>query len=144
MLLRHRTVFYFFLCIYLLFLLSPASYTHEKVTSMRVRIYLFCSLLYHQCLECCLAPSGCSICWIHNVKDGQGGLACCDSWGRKELDTAERLNWTELIVKEESIRTPSQKVIPDVKTDQYCDYENRYSCTVHSESFLPLMSGGHF
>ena len=24
--------------------------------------------------------------------DGQGGLACCDSWGCKELDTTERLN----------------------------------------------------
>ena len=23
--------------------------------------------------------------------DGQGGLACCDSWDRKELDTTERL-----------------------------------------------------
>ena len=23
------------------------------------------------------------------VGDGQGGLACCNSWGRKELDTAE-------------------------------------------------------
>ena len=23
------------------------------------------------------------------------GLACCDSWGHKELDTTERLNWTE-------------------------------------------------
>ena len=22
-------------------------------------------------------------------EDGQGGLACCDSWGRKELDTTE-------------------------------------------------------
>ena len=29
------------------------------------------------------------------VGDGQGGLACCDSWGHKELDTTERLNWTE-------------------------------------------------
>ena len=28
--------------------------------------------------------------------DGQGGLACCDSWGRKESDTTERINWTEL------------------------------------------------
>ena len=28
--------------------------------------------------------------------DGQGGLACCNSWGRKESDTTERLNWTEL------------------------------------------------
>ena len=26
------------------------------------------------------------------VGDGQGGLACCDSWGRKEEDTTERLN----------------------------------------------------
>ena len=29
------------------------------------------------------------------VGDGQGGLACCDSWGCKELDMTERLNWTE-------------------------------------------------
>ena len=30
------------------------------------------------------------------VSDGQGGLECCDSWGRKESDMTERLNWTEL------------------------------------------------
>ena len=30
------------------------------------------------------------------VGDGQGGLACCDSWGHKELDMTEQLNWTEL------------------------------------------------
>ena len=29
------------------------------------------------------------------VGDGQGGLVCCDSWGRKELDTTERLNLTD-------------------------------------------------
>ena len=34
--------------------------------------------------------------WTPGDGDGQGGLACCDSWGRKELDTTERLNWTEL------------------------------------------------
>ena len=35
--------------------------------------------------------------WTSGVGDGQGGLACCDSWGRKESDTTERLrNWTEL------------------------------------------------
>ena len=33
--------------------------------------------------------------WTPGVGDGQGGLACCDSWGRKELDTTEWLNWTE-------------------------------------------------
>ena len=26
------------------------------------------------------------------VGDGQGGLPCCDSWGRKESDTTERLD----------------------------------------------------
>ena len=28
--------------------------------------------------------------------DGQEGLACCNSWGRKESDKTEWLNWTEL------------------------------------------------
>ena len=36
--------------------------------------------------------------WTPGVGDGQGGLACCDSWGRKESDTTERLNWTELML----------------------------------------------
>ena len=30
------------------------------------------------------------------VGDGQGGLVCCSSWGRKESDMTERLNSTEL------------------------------------------------
>ena len=30
------------------------------------------------------------------VGDGQGGMACCGSWDRKELDTTERLSWTAL------------------------------------------------
>ena len=34
--------------------------------------------------------------WTPGVGDGQGGLACCNSWGHKELDTTEQLNWTEL------------------------------------------------
>lgn len=29
------------------------------------------------------------------VGDGQGGLACCDSWGHRESDTTEWLDWTE-------------------------------------------------
>ena len=39
---------------------------------------------------------GCESQWTPGVGDGQGGLACCDSWGRKESDTTEQLNWTEL------------------------------------------------
>ena len=34
--------------------------------------------------------------WTLGVGDGQGGLACCDSWGRRESDTTEQ-NWTELM-----------------------------------------------
>ena len=30
------------------------------------------------------------------VGDRQGGLACCESWGCKELDTPEQLDWSEL------------------------------------------------
>ena len=35
--------------------------------------------------------------WTPGVGDGQGGMACCGSWGRKESDMTERPNWTELI-----------------------------------------------
>ena len=34
--------------------------------------------------------------WTPGVGDGQGGLACCGSWGPKESDMTEWLNWTEL------------------------------------------------
>ena len=33
--------------------------------------------------------------WTPGVGDGQGGLACCGSWGCTELDTTEQLNRTE-------------------------------------------------
>ena len=39
--------------------------------------------------------NGCESGWTPGVGDGQGGLACCDSWGGKESDTTEWLNWTE-------------------------------------------------
>ena len=45
---------------------------------------------WHHCLD------GHDSEWTLRVGDGQGGLACCGSWGRKESDTTERLNWTEL------------------------------------------------
>ena len=44
---------------------------------------------WHHCLDG--RESG----WTPGVGDGQGGLACCDSRGRKESDTTERLNWTK-------------------------------------------------
>ena len=46
--------------------------------------------------------NGCECEWTPGVGDGPGGQACCDSWGRKESDTTERLNWTK----------PSPHVLP--------------------------------
>ena len=40
--------------------------------------------------------AGCEFEWTLGGGDGQGGLTCCDSWGRRESDTTEWLNWTEL------------------------------------------------
>ena len=34
--------------------------------------------------------------WTLGVADRQGGLACCNPWGHKDLDKTEWLNWTEL------------------------------------------------
>ena len=34
--------------------------------------------------------------WTLRVGVGQGGLACCSSWGHKESDTTELVNWSEL------------------------------------------------
>ena len=42
--------------------------------------------------------------WTPGVGNGQGGLGCCDSWGRKESDTTERLNWTELKLRDPQIQ----------------------------------------
>ena len=45
--------------------------------------------------------------WTPGVGDGQGGLECCDSWGRKKLDTTERLNWTEIAYLGTVFQVPS-------------------------------------
>ena len=34
--------------------------------------------------------------WTPGIGDGEGGLVCSDSWGRKESDMTEQLNWTKL------------------------------------------------
>ena len=46
--------------------------------------------------------------WTPGVGDGQGGLACCGSWGHKESDTTEPLNCTDwdIIDKEDFLKVP--------------------------------------
>ena len=66
-----------------------------------LQIYMYFILMYcffsnerNKCLHHGL--DGCEFEWTPGDGDGQGGLAWCDSWGRKESDTTERLNQTEL------------------------------------------------
>ena len=63
--------------------------------------------------------------WTPGVGDGQGGLACCDSWGLKESDTTERLNWIEL-----SLLIISSRIISSVL------YLKRYGYTQDHLGFL--------
>ena len=49
--------------------------------------------------------------WTPGVGDGQGGLACCDSWGCRESDTTERLNWTMAEVINQSLRKWRRKIL---------------------------------
>ena len=57
--------------------------------------------------------NGCEFEWIPGVGDGQGILACCDSWGGKESDMTERLNWTELMpIASVMPSTISSSVVP--------------------------------
>ena len=46
--------------------------------------------------------------WTPGVGDGQGGLACCDSWVHRKSDTTEWLNWTELKVYDYSFSCSGQ------------------------------------
>ena len=48
--------------------------------------------------------------WTPGVADGQGGLACCHSWGRKESETIKWLNWTELNLSLSTVQQASALV----------------------------------
>ena len=64
------------------------------------------------------------------VGDEQGSLACCSPWGLKELDTTERLNWTEQMrlfnVKRErrKRRKISRTLMRQYQVYQYTHNEN--------------------
>ena len=62
---------------------------------------------HHQC-------NGYGFGWTLGVGDGQGGLACCGSWGYKELDMTEPLNWSDTVFS------------------HYFIYSLQYTCKLHS------------
>ena len=51
------------------------------------------------------SPTWCSLVFL-GVGNGQGSLACCSPWGRKESDTTEWLNWCWYCVL--SMKWPSE------------------------------------
>ena len=49
------------------------------------------------------SPTQCTWVWVNSgVGDGQGALACCGLWGRKESDTTEWLYWMELMKQKQT------------------------------------------
>ena len=79
----------------------------------------------------------CEFEWTPGVGDGQGGLACCDSWGRKESDTTEQLNWTE------PNRCKYRYVCKIIKPGYRCKYRHVYMssiCVAQVESKCVIMS----
>ena len=72
--------------------------------------------------------------WTPGVGDGQGGVECCDSWGRKESNTTERteLNWTESIHECVVLKTEvsPQKMMDNLKSQVRAPgYHSPAECT---------------
>ena len=66
--------------------------------------------------------------WTLGVGDRQGGLACCNSWGHKESDMTEQLNWTELNdVKQTNIES-WQRTLGIVQKILWSQCEESSSC----------------
>ena len=63
--------------------------------------------------------------WTPGVGDGQGGLACCSSWGHKESDTTEWLNWTELTLWSSEIYPRDQGFFYILKSFNVIHHNNK-------------------
>ena len=71
--------------------------------------------------------------WTPKVGDGQGGLACCTSWGCKESDMTEWLNWIELNLSQASWLMMSQS-IPHIEKNSLEKYEEWWMVGFSKES----------
>ena len=77
--------------------------------------------------------------WTPGVGDGQGSLACCNSWGHKESDTTEQLNWTVHnkgqkwynLIETEDTKKRWQKYIEELYNRDLHDPDNRYGVITH-------------
>ena len=75
--------------------------------------------------------------------DGEGGLARCSPWGRRESDTTERLNWTECIYVDPDLPIPLPSLPPTTAPCLHVHSPhlrlsscpgNRFICTVFLDS----------
>ena len=67
--------------------------------------------------------------WTPGVGDGQGGLVCCDSWGCKELDTTEWLNWTKLPLYKWQAKTQYKDSLLNIHWKPSTKYEHNIKST---------------
>ena len=77
--------------------------------------------------------------WTLGDGDGQGGLVCCDSWGRKESDTTERLNWTELNLDSSKLDPCSMPIIAALLSRGLCGRGKRSPCDTTGQATWPLI-----
>ena len=69
------------------------------------------------------------------VGDGQGGLACCGSWGLKESDMTEQLNWTELRIYHKALAHKFFAIFPWIKNPK----EQKKWSRLESSMFVDLI-----
>ena len=67
--------------------------------------------------------------WTPGVGDGRGGMACCDSWGRKELDMTKQLNWAD--------RRVLHSLINELAVPQTVQHLSYHPVDEKSRSFFP-------
>ena len=83
--------------------------------------------------------------WTPGVGDGQGGLACCSSWGCKESDTTEQLNWTDFELQNCRIVPPKKVVcqfILPIKCLWHCLLPHNLADTKSTDLYnLPIWKG---
>ena len=91
--------------------------------------------------------------WTPGDGGGQGVLACCDPWGRKESYTTERLNWTEFLTSRNitgQAHTPEFPCIPgqqSLHSSQQVQYKKTHSYSLikqkHNSEYYDRGSWSH-
>ena len=82
--------------------------------------------------------------WTPGVGDGQGGLACYNSWGHKESDTTERLNWTDVCCMYLNVAEPSFLILLFwLVSNQDTDLTPQLLCDILANRAQPKMHIPH-